>query len=172
VESETLTRNLHAGPRYRDSIVAAFYSCRWTRSTAHLILYSPMQVWRGETLHLDTATPERSRGFVSERFLHVSFSDLFRVLLLPGAAAARGSGSARRAERLCSGGFQPVRLLLAQHRSLRHFAAVHIAPQGDQQLARERHDAPRPLPTPPLGEALIEPPGQLTVGLQPHPRPA
>ena len=61
--------------------------------------------------------------------------------------------------------------LRSQHRARRDDPLLAIAPQRDQQPARQRHDA-NPAEPPAAGaKARPIPPGQLTVRLPPHPTP-
>ena len=61
--------------------------------------------------------------------------------------------------------------LRSQHRARRDDTLLAIAPQRDQQLARQRHDANPAEPPAARAKARSIPTSQLTVGLPPHPTP-
>src|SRR5688500_15283117 len=68
-------------------------------------------------------------------------------------------------------GDPPVRSLRAEHGTLRDDAGLEIAPEGDQELPRQRHDADLARATRARPELLLVPLGERALGLVAEPRP-
>jgi hypothetical protein len=87
---------------------------------------------------------------------------------LCGPPAEIGRGSASLADGWCSVRLRAVSCRL-QYRSLRNFTVRDIAPERDQQLARERHNG-NPSHPPAFGtHACAEPSAQCAIRLMPDP---
>ena len=98
-------------------------------------------------------------------------TNLYRGILQPGRYAVRPprSGKGQRPSRMA--GYSVTSRAASgrfQHRTLRHFSVCHVAPERDQQLARERDNGDPPYPPTHSANPCAEPTAQCTVRLMPH----